>query len=118
MVGKRTQTPLLCPLESVCDVRKVSSRTVWRPQLQPGFYIFDSIHLYWESYGWQKTFFQMVRKHLGRRWELYGRRRGAAMLHGVRIGAIKSQLTAHYGPAEAMSTVKICQEKRSRFWAS
>ena len=56
MAGKRTQTPLLCLLESVSDVRKASSHTVWRPQLQPDFHIFNSIYLYWESYSWQNTF--------------------------------------------------------------
>lgn len=56
MVGKRAQTPPLCLLESFSDVRKASSRTVWRPQRQPDFAIFDTIYLYQEIYSWQKIF--------------------------------------------------------------
>lgn len=104
VVGKRTQTPLLCLLERVADVRKTPFHIVWRQQLQPDFYIFNSIHLYWEGYGRHKTFCLLAGAKRGisnGMWapgEEMGTIRqteGTAMLHGARAGAIKPQLTVH-----------------------
>lgn len=104
VVGKRTQTRVLCLLESVTDVRKATFHMVWRQQLQPDFYIFDTIYLYWESYSRQKTFCLLV----GAKWGIsngmwapgeelgtIGQMEGTTMLHGARAGAIKSQMTVH-----------------------
>lgn len=94
----------MCLLEIVTDVRKATSHMVWRQQLQPVFYIFDSIYLYWESYSRLKTFCLLAGVKRGisnRMWApgeemgTIGQMEGTTMLHGARAGAIKSQMTVH-----------------------
>lgn len=102
MVGKRTQTPFLCLLETVSDVRKASSYTVWRLQLVD-FHIFVSIYLYWESYlGEDICLLAGVKEGIsngmqgsGEEVGTIGQMEGAATLRGVTVGAKKSQLTVH-----------------------
>lgn len=90
------------------------------------FHIFDSIYLYWELVG--RRYLPSVWCEGGnfkwyvRIWRGGGNYRAdGGSSHTSWCYSWGQKVTAeraHYGPTEAMSTVKSCQEERSMFWAS